>query len=446
MAVIDRSTGAVDLPSVLAGKAVVDGGLCQLPPGIHDMDAPLRITGRDMRLRGVTEGGRRLTRLRRGRHPDGRPYTGSLIEVVGAADISIADLLVDGGRFGVKDGAAHDLRHPLDPDRRSPRFLSANVLDAPACFEPAARMSPYLPDIQLYQSTGVELSDLDALGAVRIAVAIGMGCRDVRLMRCVVASAGDYGVWMGGGLPTAPPLPLLATVEESLPARISIEDSLIERSGAAGLYLEAVEASVLRTLFLENHLDAPYDDESGQIVIDYKARTIRLADCQILGGPLTLRRATQAGASADQLLGTFGIEACGRDITFENLVVEGNSREGVQLVGARDVRFLGARTRIVRNQLAARIHPDRVGESPCCNISVTTTGEMRHLNAVAGNLELRDIRCENGIILWAHPTADDVSFDRLVVENCDLSGPDHAGVVVGSRADGTSIRGRDWSI
>lgn len=446
MAAADRSTATVDLPSALAGKAVVSDGHCQLPPGIHDLDAPIRITGRDLRLRGATGDGRRLTRLRRGQHPDGQPYRGSLIEVVGADGIEISDLLVDGGRLMAEGGAMRDLRHPLDPDRRSPRFLSAQALDDPACFQPAARMSLFQPDIQLAQSSAVVLSDLDAIGAVRIAVAVGPCCREVRLARCVIASAGDYGVWVGGGLATAPPLPLAVTVEERLPARISIEDSLIERCGAAGLYLEAIETTVLRTLFLENHLDAPYDDESGQIVIDYKARAIRLADCQILGGPLTLRRTTESADSRANLLGTFGIEACGQDITFENLVIEGNSREGVQLVGARNVRILGARTRIVHNQLAALIHPASVGSSPRCNISVTTTGEMRRLNAVSCGLTLDGVRCENGIILWAHSTADDLSFDRLTVENSDLSGPDHAGVAVGRRADGTSVRGSDWSI
>jgi hypothetical protein len=438
--------GRIDLPGALGALATVANGECTLPPGTFELVAPLRLSGNHLRLRGARGESGPLTLLRRGCLADGSLYQGALVEVVDAHDVEIESLRVDGARFWSSHGERRDRRHPLDADRSSPRFPCASELPAPDCFDPAARLPTLAPDVFLLGASAITLRGMHLREAVRIAIGIGPACRDVRVVECAVGSAGDYGVWLGSDLRGDEPLPLDDAQRARLPARVSIEDSHVARSGAAGIYVEATDARIERTLVDRNHFDAPYDDESGQIVIDYRARGVQVRDCRIVDGGLTYRADVDGDPRKVRLLGTVGIEACGGDLEFADVVIEGNSREGIQLIGARDVRIGGPKTRIAGNHRAEREDPDRAGRSQRQNVSVTTTAEMRHVRAIGAGLVLRDARIENGLLVWAHPTAADLRFDRLAISGCDLSGPDASGVTVGSGADGHPARGQAWSI
>ncbi len=426
--------GRIDLPE---GWADIVDGRYVLRPGIHDVLAPIRITGGKVHLGGTRVEGRVATTLRRGRSADGELYRGHLFEIADAEDVRLSDMDVDGGRF--RDGL--DLRHPLDSDRSSPRFLSAQTLDAPACFEPAAWRSAFAADVSVHTAAGLELDAVTLRNAIGIGMALGPGCRDVKLRNCAITASGDYGLWIGGGLPGDVGLPVPEALAMRLPRHIGLEACLIERCGAAGLYIEALDVTVSDTTFLQNHFDAPYDDESGQIVIDYKAGGTRLTRCHILAGGLLTRRAV-APRDPERLLGTFGIEASGSDLTLKDCVISGNSREGIQLMGARNVTITG-RSRIAGNQLAA-LHPLDIPR-PLQNITATTTAHLRALGAVASGLTLNGLRCENGVVLWPHPSAPDARFDDLTVADCDLSGPGASGVFVVEGAGG-SPRGRNWQL
>lgn len=435
---MNMGTGHIVLPD--GWFDIVDGQYV-LGPGILEVKEPIRISGDEVHLRGTCVEGRSVTTLRRSASTNGELYQGHLFEISGAQNVLLSDLVIDGNRFPEMNGQQIDRRHPLDSDRSSPLFLSAQFLDAPACFEAEARRSSFSSDFSLNNAVNIRLENITSKNAIGIALAIGPGCRNIELRNFIVSASGDYGIWIGSGLPEGVVLPVPPEHLARLPRDIVLEDCLIERCGAAGLYLEALNVAVTNTTFLQNHWDAPYDDESGQVVIDYKAVTTVFSGCHIISGGVLLRRAIETNGE-NRMLGTFGIEASGKDLTLKDCIISGNPREGIQLMGARDVKIIG-RSRIIGNQQATGQSIDE--QRPMQNVSVTTTAELRRVNALAGNLTLNGLRCENGVIIWPHPSAQDIRFDGLTVHECDLSGPESTGICVAD-SGGSSLRGQNWQV
>lgn len=415
----------------------------RLSAGIHEIVEPIRLSGLEPGLFGERQDGEIVTRIRRGRLPDGRLYAGHLIQIEDAAAPILKDLIVEGARFSVSDGVAMDARHPLNPDRTAPDFMCASMSPEPECYSPAGFVSAFAADIAVRSCRGGLISDIWCDAPVRIGMAIGHGVADLRLQGCRVSRAGDYGVWIGFGGPLEDPkLPVNPTYRAHQPRSITLEAVTIERCGAAGLFSEAIDVSVLGCRFLENCHDAPYDDEGGQVTADYKSDGLHIRDSLIIGAPAFVRR-RRNGETV--LLGAFGIEACGSNLLVENTIIEGNSREGVQIVGARNVA-LRRGVRLFNNHMAQVRWPDYPGHGPRPGVSITTTREMAEVGAMAADITLEDVRCENGLGVWSDGQVPGMRLHGLVVTHCDLGGPDHQGIYVGLDSEGESVAGLRWSL
>lgn len=419
------------------------GATRRLSAGRHELLAPLHVSGEHLELIGTHEAGRITTWLARGVRPDGSLYDGPLIQVDHASQVRIRHIGIDGGRFSGERNNPRDARHPLTADRRSPQFPCARVLPEPDCYDRGAFASSCEADVLIRDASDVELLGLVVRNSIRIGVAVGARSSRVLLRQCEVARAGDYGIWVGAGLePEDRRLPLDPAFEAILPQWIRIEDSQIERCGSAGVYLEGRDLHLERTRLVSNCYDAPYDDEGGQLTIDYKTRGLTVRDCAIVAGGEVVRSGPGGG---ENLLGAFGVEACGEDLHFEDTLIEGNAREGVQILGGRGIRFSG-RTRIVNNHLAQHRHPGFPGHRQRQNLSITTTSPYAAVNAIADDIELDGVTCENGLMVWSDGSLPDLVLDRLRVVDCDLTGPDHEGVVAGDNHRGGSLRGPRWRI
>lgn len=413
-----------------------------LPVGRHEIFEPLVLQGEGVELTGQSINGRPATILRRGRRPDGTLYDGPLISIEHARDIRLRDLVIEGARFIVVDGAVHDERHPLTADRTSPMFPCAQRLSDPACYDRRSFTNNFASDIFVGTSSKVEIEHVTILDPVRIGIGIGAGSSEIRLNGCYVRKAGEYGIWIGYGFdPADRRLPLSADYVSRAPRGVCIDNVLVERCGSAGVYVEGRAIHLDRTRLVANCWDAPGNDESGQLTIDYKADDVRLKDCSIVGAPEIVRLFPDGGKA---LYGAFGIEACGSNISIENTIIEGNSREAVQIVGGRRIKFLPG-TMLLNNNLAQFRHPELCASAGRQSISITTLASSAADNALADDITLDGVYCQNGLMVWSDGGAPEWVLETLVVSNSDLSGPDNSGVVEGGIGD-KSLRGTHWSI
>lgn len=414
-----------------------------LSPGVHEIFEPIRLAGSEPVLAGRREDGRVVTRLRRGVLPDGSLYRGHLIEIDGAVAPVVKDLIIEGGRISTVSGAVFDARHPLNPDRTAPDFMCASVLPEPECYAPHTFASSFSSDIAVRNCQGGHISDVMCDGPVRIGIAVGHGVSGLQISGCQISGAGDYGVWIGFGGPLEDPsLPINDAYRAQLPRDIRLDGVMIERCGAAGLFSEAIRVEIVGCSFLENCTDAPYDDEGGQVTADYKSDGLSIRDSVILAAPAFVRRRRDGN---ETLLGAFGIEACGANLLVENTIIEGNSREGVQIVGARDTVFRSG-VRVVNNALAQTIWPHHAEHHMRTDISITTTQGMAVLGAIAARITLEDLRCENGVAVWSDGVVPRMRLDDLTVRRCALGGSHHQGVYVGLDSHGDSVAGDRWDI
>ena len=415
----------------------------RLPPGIHEIFEPFRLSGPAPVLSGQRENGEIVTRVRRGRMPDGSLYTGHLILIEDAVSPVLRDLIVEGCRFSTAMGVRLDARHPLNPDRTAPDFMCASVLSEPDCYAHSNFASSFAADISVRSCEGGEIRDVWCDAPVRIGIAIGYDVSNFRLGTCRISGAGDYGIWIGFGGPLKDTrLPLDPVYRAHLPVNIALEDVTIERCGAAGLFTEAINVDVLRCRFLENCHDAPYDDEGGQVTADYKSDGLHIRDSVIVGAPAFVRR-RPGGRTV--LLGAFGIEACGANLLVQNTIVEGNSREGIQIVGARNVALKHG-VRIFNNHLAQIRWPEYPGHKARANISITTTRGLADVGATAADISLDGVRCENGLAVWSDGEVPKIRLNGLTVKRSELGGPDHQGLYVGLDLQGDSLAGERWEV
>jgi hypothetical protein len=415
----------------------------QMPAGVHELFEPIIVTGDGANLSGTLDDRRPLTIIRRGRRADGALYEGPLILIEDARNAAIHNLVIEGRRFESIDGDYVDQRHPLTSDRTSPLFLCSQRLGAPECYDPRHFIARVEGDISIVRSSDVEVTNVFCNDSIKFGIGIGHGCARIRLYNFEIRRAGDYGLWIGAGVePTVKRLPLDSKFQVQMPDDILLENGFVERCGSAGIFIEGYNVNLGNVKLLANNWDCPYNDESGQLTIDYKADGVRVRGCEIFGGPEILRSRPDG---VEVVIGTFGVEACGSNLWFEDTIVEGNSRDAVQILGARGVRFSG-RTRLINNHLAQHRHPSFPGHRERQNISITTNAAFAALNVLADDVTLDNVVCENGIIIWSDGSAPDWALDRLVVRNCDLSGPDYSGVAVGTDNLGRSLQGSSWLI
>lgn len=406
------SINAIDAVDLRNGIEVVDGQYL-LPPGILEIVAPIRISGSSVELKGAVENGRLLTTIRRGKVSEDAFFEGPLIEIANCTSGLISDFIVDGARFSHTSESNGDLRHPLSSDNTTPQFLCGRWVLAPDCHDPALRGSPFNPSVSIVHSKCLQISKVYIRNSVSIGLAVGPYSDDIGISECQFSYAGDYGIWIGSGLPEDIVLPLDSEVFERLPKNIKLENCIIEKSGAAGLYIDAVHCLIKKSYLLQNHFDAPYDDESGQVVIGYKSNNIKIIKCTILSGSIVKRN--NIDFSDRKFLGTFGIEASGNGLVFEDLIISGHYREGIQFLGASNVDIVGNGTRIVNNHIYDG-GESAIENNP--NISISTTAQLRDLGAISKNFNIRDISCENGLVVWKHPSAPELIVEGVVVENC----------------------------
>jgi hypothetical protein len=309
------------------------------------------------------------------------------------------------------------------------------------------------PDITIMMSSGIVLKNVEVRNAVRIGVAVSRECSDVRFERVDVRRSGDYGVWMGTGSPETPPLPLPPSILSMLPSGVVFTDCFFEGCGGSAVHIEGMKVSFSDTLFLGNHCDFPYDDEGGQIVIDYKAKNIYFDSCIVMAGTQVERRSyaqdlgTGQWSLVTRLLGAVGIEASGTDLKFHNMVIAGNSREAIQLIGASDVRISGARSRLFGNNLARQRYPQyAIDGGAITNVSITTLPSLSAVNSFSRDIAFCGGICENGVAVWSNGAVPCLKIDGIKVQNCDMSGALHSGVWIGSNPDGSSLEGEGWSL
>jgi hypothetical protein len=426
--------------------------LLVLDPGTHEVTSPIRIRRSGVSLCGATQAGRLASSLKRGKHPDGTIYDGPLISIDDQSDITIFDLVVEGSRFEHRNNKpTFDRRHPLSSDPSSARFPCGSILPAPQCFDHSTFVSNTSADISASGATNLSFRNMILKDAIRIGVAVGRNCSNIQFSDVHIGRAGDYGLWAGYGFSNSAPLPLDADTIAAMPTRIRAERCFFERCGDAAVYVEANDIAIIDAIFICNHCDFPYNDEGGQFTVDYRADNVRLERCMILGGP-TIEREGAVGDGENaksktlRLLGTTGIECSGSNIFLKDVIIEGNSREALQLNGARNVFIGGARTRFINNNLASVCHPTYPGNAGRQGISITTTSYFSKLNAMSSDICLEEIQCENGVCVWSNGSVPQLNVDGLTVKKCDLSGPNHSGIWVGNNPDGSSIQGEHWSI
>ena len=442
----------MDLVDVRAALETGAGTEYVLDPGIHEVTRTLAI-GRDGVRLGGDPAGRSI--LRRGRLADGALFTGPLLSIAGCRGVSVSGITFEGNRFEGDGPQAIDHRHPLDADRTSPRFPCGAVLAPPACYEPANFGSPFQADILATDCSGVELHDLVLEAPVVIGIAIGPGAHDIRMRATTIQKAGQFGLWIGGALPTRPVLPRRDADAARLPCRVRVDDCAIADCGAAGASIEGRGIAFQRTTFSGNHRDFPFNDAGGQVVIDYKSDDVRLVGCTIRGESSLRRMVAHVDSDTGQTtmraesFGAVGIEASGSQLAFTDCVIEGMAREAMHFDGARGVRIDGAATRLEGNHLAARRGEEPWVRGPRSGIAITTSSGQRDVGAMAADYRFDGIRCEGGILVWSDGSVPGLRIDGIHVVGADLrGGADTApgGLVVGLDADGRSLRGRGWTL
>lgn len=405
----------------------------QLAAGEVVVTDTIRLTGTKPRLKGAVTDGKATTVLKRGTLANGDLFTGPLISVETAQSAQVSDLVLDGGRF--PDGRqGNDLRHPVTSNRSSADFPYVDSNRQHMVVECA-------PDVFVYASSEVTLTNLDVINPVRIGIGVGYQCRNVEIRACSIRSAGDFGLWIASGRdPENPKLPLSDADRDGAPQNITVVRSLIEKSGAAGIHTEGIGVQFDAVHLISNCYDAPYNDEGGQLTIDYKADDTLVSRCVIVAGGEVVRPQSTGNMAVH---GCFGAEVCGTNVVFKDTIIEGNPREGVQIFGGSNVRFLGA-SRIVNNHLAQMRHANHGGHPERQNVSITTNQYFADLNAVSDNILFDGTTIQNGVILWSDGSLPDMTLKTLSASAVDFSGPDHSGIACGENANGASLRGPNW--
>jgi hypothetical protein len=377
-----------------------DGGgeICELAGGTHVIDSPLIIGRSNIEIRGEVHDGRNLSILQRGEVDEGELFSGPLITGAGVSEVIIHNL----GMNGIH--------------RAAPSHFEADVL--------------------LLNAGNIVISNLILNHPVRHGIAIGPRSHDITINRVTVRGAGNYGIWAGAALTDRPVLPLADDVSRALPANLRLDECHFEDCGSAALYLEAAHVVVRACTLKRNHCDFPFDSDGGQLEIDYKSHDITVDSCAIIDGPAVER--------GQRLFRCVGIEAYGSHLVFRNNRIEGNSHEGIHLNAASHVTIDGNDTIIANNHTARRQYAS-VRNDPIQNISITTTSDFAVVNALAADLQVEDITCENGILVWTNGSVEGLRIDGLKIRNCSFPGISGDGVIVGKNADGTSLRGEGWS-
>ena len=441
----------MDLERLRASLERGTGTVFDLDPGVHDVTAPLVIRHVGVELRGAAGD----VVLRRGRHADGTLFDGPLLSIAGCSAVRLSNLVIDGRRFETRAGRTVDNRHPLDADPASAEFACGSVLPSPQCHDPLHYGSSIAADVLVGDATKVIVDDLLVRDPITIGIAIGPGSHDIRMHRVTVLRAGQFGLWIGAALPVRPPLPLPAEMGARLPSGVLAEDCAIERSGAAGISIEGRDVELRRTTLRDNHCDFPFNDNGGQLVIDYKSDGVRLDACTITGESALERSVFRADVSGGRLVGhvesfaAVGIEASGTGLSFVDTVISGVAREAIHFDGARGVLLSGGGTRLTGNHLAARRGVEPWCNGPRHNITITNSAAQLALGAKSGDIRIEDIHCEDGILVWSDGSVPGLRIDGLRLRGNALGpGPDGGtgGVAIGLDRDGQSLRGADWRL
>lgn len=432
-----------------AGK----GNAFQLVAGVHHVTATIVVERADVTITGHCK----RTVLKRGKLPDGSLFAGTLLSIAGASGVQLRNLEVDGSRFESTADGTLDHRHPLTADRAAPQFTCASRLPEPDCYDPVHFGSSIEAEILITQASDILLASIAVHNCVTIGVAVGPGSSRIRLERLDVAWAGQMGIWVGGAFHQREPLPLTPELEARLPRGVVISQTRVSHSGASGVFVEGRDIAVEHTRFVGNHCDFPFDETGGQLVIDYKTDHMRVESCVFEGKSFVQRRVARLDAASGRLvhehrrLGAVAIEASGSHLKFIDTVVTGSAREALHINGARHVVVEGGRTHFAGNHRAARhFFPLRFLLRPreaVQNISITTTSEMAHLGAMAGDIRVSGVRCEDGITVWSDGSVPGLRVDGLRVEASNLAGcRRRGGVAVGINADGSSVQGAGWLV
>jgi hypothetical protein len=427
--------------AVAAGGA---GGACTLDAGTYTVTESIVVGRSGVEIRGAGEG---ATTLVRGKLADGGLFKGPLVSIVGQRDVSLHGFAIDGGRFERAAFGTLDHRHPLNADPAAPEFPCASRLPAPQCLDPRNFGSDVEADLYIFDTNVAQVRSISIRNSMTHGIAIGPGCRGVRLERMRLARCGQFGLWVGAALPGRLPLPLPPEVSARLPSAIAVVGSRFTRCGSAAIFLEGRDAAIEGCTFDTNHCDFPFNESGGQLEIDYKCEGVRVQDCRFEGRAFVRRKV--GPDQRPQEYGAVAIEACGDSLQFIDNVVTGLAREALHLNGARRVSIAGSRTLLARNNLGA----SRLGWWPRRapgggNISITTTSEMAHLGAMARDIAVDSVRSENGIVVWSNGSVPGLKVDGVRVAASDLSGPRGrgGGVSVGHNPDGSSVRGEGWEI
>ncbi len=423
-----------------------------LAAGVHEVDHTLEISGADVQIEGERSGVRLLTILKRGRTPDGSLFQGPLIRGRNLCGLSLSSFIINGLRFEETERGLKDNRHPLTPERNTPLFPSAVETSIPAAYQRESFYTPFETDLLFTESSGVTVRDVTCNNPIKFGLGFGDEMSEVAIDGVRVFRGGNGGIWCGlTSLSDRPTLPLDAAIASRRPHEIRIRDSVVEDCGASGIYLEAARVEIHGCTLAGNHCDYPFNEEGGQIEIDYKADDVEVRECTISNAPC-LRRSLMVfdderreWQQQVRLLRAVGIEAFGQNLRFIDNIIERNSHEGIHLNGANRVCISGGNTCLRGNHTAQTEFPELVGE-PLQNVSVTTLEGQRALGAIAGDLRIEGIRCENGIMFWSDGSIPDLTIDHVIVRNCDLRGHPEGGLHIGRSASGQSIRGTGWKI
>lgn len=361
--------------------------------------------------------------------------------------MTLKNLTINGRRFEEAQDARIDHRHPIDADPMSADFACQKDIAPPTRYQLDNFVAACEADLLILESSEIRLHSIELRNSITIGVAIGPGCRAICLDQIAVSHAGQIGVWMGAALGRQPPRPLIGSDLERLPAQVRISDSTIESCGASGLAIEGTGIRVSRTIFQNNHCDFPFNENGGQIVIDYKASDVVLDECMLVGGGLVSRPVfVQSGwpHQEHQRIENFasvGIEASGSDLVFKNLVVRNSPREAIHIDGAHRVRIEGGNSSLENNHVAAAAGIYPWSEGPRHNISITTSEMQRALGCEAADIQIVDIRCEDGVLLWSDGSIRGLQIPRVSIVRSDLAGKHSEGLTVGLNAEGRSLLG-----
>lgn len=424
-----------------------------LKAGIHEVRQTLLLTRPDVEICGECRNGSILTVLRRGRLPDGSLFSGAIIQGEGVRDLYLHDILVDGCRWEKSDRGMTDHRHPVTVDKSSRAYLQATPNRGDRWeFTEEDHYTPFETDLLFFGSEHIALQSMVFRDPIKFAVGFGDGVRGAVVEDVEIHNGGEGGLWCGLALlDVTVPLPLPEYGKRKLPREISLRHCRVENCGGPGVYLDAAAVTMEDCLLQGNHSDFPHNHDGGQLEITYRSEDVLVRDCAILNAPSLRRTHCAPGRQSCQaegrarILRAVGIEAFGRRLRFEDNRLEGNSHEGLLLNGASDVRIYGSRTHIASNHTAAELFPE-LREEPRQNISVTTLAAQAALGAVAGDIAVEGIRCENGLMFWSDGSVPDLHFHGITVRDCDLRGKAGSGLFVGNNAAGRSLRGEGWLV